>query len=236
MGRCDLMEQNFHNEIDSLSGIRLPVNIFIEKITTLQTRILEEMKTNKKLQSSWRKASARQLKWFKEELVVIRSFLSKRGGENEFITVVKGSQNFDGKWERCDGEINLEVTVAKDGHLERRLMEHLEKYKRAPSTLEDPDPIKKDKDLLQEYRSEATCVLTAIQKEYKMITERVAAKVSSPLYKGRYVLLIGYSPNIPARFEEVVENFSPLAPNSVFERVFLVESWGGNLFEVPFFS
>ncbi len=70
----DIVEQ-----IDAFNGDRFPINVFIQKVNELQKDILEALRGNESLVTHWRFLSPQQIKWFKEELVVLRTFLAKCG-------------------------------------------------------------------------------------------------------------------------------------------------------------
>jgi hypothetical protein len=220
------------SEINSFSGVRFSIEEFVQKVDKFQNHLVSSLENNTSLLASWRRSTPGPIKWFKEELTVIRRFLTKHGKEVDFITAINGSQSYDAIWETSGKSIFLEVTFAKDGHLERRRADHMDKYGHAPLTLEDPGEIKNDKSLSKNYFPDATDVPEAIKKECNMINEWIQAKQSSEQYSdGTYFLLVGYAPDLPGRFNEVKEKFNLEKLSSTFEKIYVVHPFEESFFE-----
>lgn len=211
----------FNAEINAFSGTRFSTRSFVEKLTNLQKQIIKEFEKDKDLLTQFR-LSVDNFKWYKEELLPLRAFFYSRKTDSEFVTAINGNQTYDAKWESTNGEKYVEITSTKD-HIDKKLMEHLEKYGWAPLTLESPREIIMDRELSREYLPDATSVPEAIQTEWNLITKRISDKILSGKYQGRFILLVEYSPGLPCRFEEVSRIFAPIKGNTVFEEIFIVE-------------
>lgn len=124
------------------------------------------------------------------------------------------------------------MTCAKDGNLENQITKHFEKYGRSPVTIANPTLIKSDRTLLKEYHPDALDVPKAVKSELELIRTAIEEKTKNTNYQGKYILLVLYSPSLPGRFEEVNQQLPIDLPNSIFEKIYLIDPWKNNFVQL----
>lgn len=212
--------------IDNFDGLTLNTNDFVTEAEKVRQEFKNSCIHSEELIKFWRFKSDKSIKWYKEELVYISTFLKSQSRFTGYtVRPIRGNQSYDAILENSSNKIYIEVTLAVDGHMERRQNEHLEKYGHSPVTIENPETFKNDRCLSQEYSADAVDVGESIENEIKKIETAISKKMENQNYTERFILIVGYSPGFPERFNEVKGRIKITNTSTAIEEIFVVDAW-----------